>query len=189
MLVCPECSSQKNLENQNNKNFFGGPSVTMLSVLNVLKTEATKMGKLRIIDSSDANRQLDSFFEQSVAYTLLRSPDGKPLFMLSKKEDIIVNPDLSVTWSAREIGVGPHSFIELTTGESHRKTVYLPLCLVNPETRNSYNMLLESTVGTEGKLNEREAKCYVLTPNLIGALVNIKLENLCLHYVCCSFSP
>jgi len=24
MLVCPECSSQKNLENQNNKNFFGG---------------------------------------------------------------------------------------------------------------------------------------------------------------------
>ncbi len=147
------------------------------------------MGKIQLMDAEEAKHELSKLFGQSVEYTLFRAPrNGRATFLLGHN-DIIVNPDQSVTWFAREIGVSLHSFIELTTGENHKKTVCLPLCLVNPQTREAYKPLLESTVGAAGKLNEREAEFYVFDANMIGALIKIKLENLALHYIMLQLFP
>jgi len=43
-------------------------------------------------------------------------PNGEPFFAIPK-EYIVENEDGTVSWSAREICVGLHPFIELTTGQ------------------------------------------------------------------------
>lgn len=99
---------------------------------------------MQLLSKQEAEKLLAHYFSQAVPFSFGVMSNGKPAFMLKTPSDMIVNRDGSVTWTASELGVGLHSFIELTTGEETKKTVYIPLCLVDPKSRQALTRALIS---------------------------------------------
>ena len=90
-------------------------------------------------------------------------PNGEPFFAIPK-EYIVENEDGTVSWSAREICVGLHPFIELTTGQGEKKrTVYLPFCLVNPRARLFAAAVARTTIDPiDGRYCSKPAELYIV---------------------------
>ena len=148
------------------------------------------MAKLNLLSPNETERLIEFYMANSESFQFGVLNNGEAAFMLKNEKALSVNKDGSVTWRLREIGVGLHSFLELTTGETKRKTVYLPLCLVNKETRQLLTPLLNSTVKEEdGRLNSRDGEFWILTPLGLGFKVHCKLENLTLQHVMLKFFP
>jgi len=110
--------------------------------------------------------------------------------MLNSSSHIKMNLDGSVTWAAREIGIGFHSFVEVATGEKRKRRVYIPFCLVNPNSREAIRPLLGTTIHPlDGRYNSKPAEFWVLTPEGKGFKLRIKLESLSMHYVLLKLFP
>lgn len=147
------------------------------------------LARLDLLSEHEAKDLMLFYFAQAVPFTFGVLSNGELAFML-KNNDIIVNRDGSVTWKACEIGVGLHSFIELVTGETHKKKIYIPLCLVNPHSRKVLTLLLNTTrQAVDGRYNSKEAETYVLTPNGKGVKIQFKLESLTMNYVMSQLFP
>jgi len=147
------------------------------------------MKRLELLSEHEAEDLMIFYFAQAIPFTFGVLSNGKPAFML-KNNDIIVNRDGSVTWKACEIGVGLHSFIELVTGETYKKKIYIPLCLVDPHSRKVLTLLLNTTrQAVDGRYNSKEAEMYVLTPNGKGVKIQFKLESLTMNYVMFQLFP
>ena len=147
------------------------------------------MARLELLSQQENERFIRHYFSRAVPFSFGMLSNGELAFML-KNNDIIVNRDGSVTWKACEIGVGLHSFIELVTGETHKKKIYIPLCLVNPHSRKVLTLLLNTTrQAVDGRYNSKEAEMYVLTPNGKGVKIQFKLESLTTHYVMLQIMP
>lgn len=142
------------------------------------------MAKFNLLSKDEAESLMSFYFSQSVPYSFGMLPNGKPAFMLKNTENLIINKDGSVTWTAREIGVSLHSFIELTTGEEKKRIIYIPLCLVNPVSRKCLKLLLDTTRNpVDGRYNSQKAELYILTPNGQGTKIHFQLPNLTMQYV------
>lgn len=148
------------------------------------------MAKLDLLSKEEAESLISFYFSHSVPYSFGMLSNGKPAFMLKNTVDLILNKDGSITWKAREVGVGLHSFIELTTGEEKKRKIYIPLCLVNPDYRKFLKLLLDTTRNpVDGRYNSQEAELYILTPNGHGFKIHLKLENLSMQYVMMQLFP
>ncbi len=148
------------------------------------------MARLELLSKREAEGLMGSYFAQAVPFSFGVLSNGKPAFMLKNNNDLISNKDGSVTWTVSEIGSGLHSFIELITGETHKKKIYIPLCLVNPHSRKFLTLLLNTTRDSvDGRFNSREAETYVLTSDGRGAKIKVKLESLATHYVMLQLFP
>lgn len=144
---------------------------------------------LKLLSQDEQNALLAYYFAQLIPYRF-GLVKNEPALMLKSTSYIKVNKDRSVTWAAREIGVGFHSFIELITGERKKKRVYIPLCLVNPKVRRFVQLLLETTIDpTDGRYNSKPAQFWILTPEGKGFKVRIRLESLSMHYVLLKLLP
>lgn len=108
--------------------------------------------------------------------------EGVPCFLL-QDEDIIYNRDESVTWEIKEIGFNMHSFIQLITGEKEKKRIYLPLCLVNPQSRRCLEYLIQTTIDPmDGRLGSKDAEFIIGAKKGGFFKVSVKLTNLVLWY-------
>lgn len=159
--------------------------------------------RLQLLSEREAEDLMNFYFSQTVPFTYGVLTNGNnlhvknsarkvlaPAFMLKNKRDLISNRDASVTWNLREIGLGFHSFIEIITGEKNKRKVYIPLCLVNPNSRKFLQFLLETTKAPEDKrYNSQEARFYVLTRDGRGFLAKVKLQNLASHFVMLQLIP
>ena len=130
------------------------------------------------------------YFAQSVPFSFRRLSDGNLAFMLKNSGDLIINEDGSVTWTVREIGLGLHSFIELTTGEQTKRKIYIPLCLINLDSRKYLQFLLETTrARDDARYNSQPARFYILTADGKGFHAKVRLQNLATHYVMLQLMP
>ena len=144
---------------------------------------------LKLLSQEEQNALLAYYFAQSIPYRF-GLVKNEPALMLKSTSCIKINKDGSVTWTAREIGVGFHSFIELVTGEKRKRRVYIPFCLVNPNSREAVKPLLETTIAPlDGRFNSKPAEFWILTPEGKGFKVRIRLESLTLHYVALQLLP
>lgn len=97
---------------------------------------------LGLLSPEESERLIEGYMAKAVSYKFGVLSNGGPAFMLKNRNALAINPDDSLTWNVRESGISLHSFIELITGELTRKTVIIPLCLVNPVSRlNKVNNL------------------------------------------------
>lgn len=148
------------------------------------------MARLDLLSQHEAENLMLFYFAQAVPFSFGVLSNGKPAFMLKNNSDLISNKDGSVTWTACELGMGLHSFIKLTTGETRKKQIIIPLCLVNPHSRKFLALLLNTTRDSvDGRFNSREAETYVLTPDERGAKIKVKLASLTTHYVMLQIMP
>lgn len=146
--------------------------------------------KLELFSNYEAESLLEYYFRQATPGMFIMAPNGNVGFMLENKRDVIINKDGSVTWKVKEISLGLHSFIQLTTGETKKKQLYIPLCLVNPKSRLYIKFLLETTRDLlDGRYNGKGAELYILTRNGDGFKINVRLENLAMHYVMLQLFP
>lgn len=145
---------------------------------------------LELLSEHEAEGLMSFYFAQAVPFSFGGLSNGYPAFMLKNNSNLVSNKDGSVTWKACEIGLGLHSFIELTTGEAKKKRIYIPLCLVSPKSRQYIKLLLDTTrTPKDARYNSKEAEFYVLTPNEKGARVKVKLTSLAMHYVMLQLFP
>ena len=99
------------------------------------------MTKMSILTWEEAAAEMAYYWLHSMEYYYtVALENGKPVavFVLKNNDAIVRNSDGSVTWTAQEINFTLHSFIKLTTGEEYKRTIYLPICLVNPKTTRSF---------------------------------------------------
>jgi len=145
---------------------------------------------LELLLPLEAEQMIAAYMAKAESFIFGVAPDGTPIFTLKNRNAIVVNGDGSVTWTARETGLGLHSFIELTTGEQRKKTIIIPLCLVNSKIRRCLKPLLDSTVDApDGKLNSKPAECYIMRSDGFGFKVTVKLENLAIQYIMLQLFP
>lgn len=145
---------------------------------------------LEMLSREEAEQLIEFYMWMAVSYSFGVLSDGTPAFMLKSGGAVIVDEDGSVSWTVREIGVGLHSFIELTTGQKTRRKITIPLCLVNPKARQSLKPLLASTISpSDGRLNSKPAEAYILTPEGAGFKVHFKLQNLTTQYAMLQLFP
>jgi len=149
---------------------------------------------LKLIEREAFERLMAYYWSHAAKYLFtLGSIDGEtylPLFVLKNSNDLQVNSDGSVSWEAREIGLGLHSFIELTTGVKQRNRVYLPLCLVNPKTRRGFGLLAYTTIDpADGRFNTKEAEALVSLRDGKTVKIQLKLESLASHYAMLKLMP
>jgi len=103
---------------------------------------------------------------------------------------IVANDDETVTWFVREINLSLHSFIELRTGERRTKTIYIPLCLVNPISRRVAEALLNTTIDPlDGRFCSKKAEAIISTPDGKVVPVYFELKGLPLHYISLQMFP
>jgi hypothetical protein len=119
--------------------------------------------------------------------------DGKdilPAFVFENSA-LVLDEDGGVTWHAREIGIGLHSFIELKTGQGVlQRTIYLPLCLVNSKSRKVLEPLIHTTISpADGRLNSRKAEFFVMRGDGRGAKIKVSLPSLATHYALLRLFP
>jgi len=147
-----------------------------------------------ILTPEEAERKMRYYWSKATPYTygLVLEEDGKPLvvFVLRRADDVVRDEDGGVTWKVREISLGLHSFIELTTGEKRKRTVYLPICLVNPHTRKAFETLVLSTVDPrDGRLNSKHAECYIARPDGKAFKIQLELPGLTMMYLMLKVMP
>jgi len=145
---------------------------------------------LELLSQREAEDLMSFYFAQAVPFSFRRLSNDKPAFMLKNSGDLISNKDGSVTWKVCEIGIGLHSFIELVTGEKTKNKIYIPLCLVNPQSRKFLTLLLDTTKHPmDRRYNSKEAEAYILTPDGRGIKIKFKLQSLAMHYVTLQLFP
>jgi len=145
---------------------------------------------LKLLSPEEAEKLIAKYMEKSVSYSFGKLQEGSIVFVLKDEKAIIVNPDGSVTWQLTEITIGLHSFLELTTGEQNKRTVYIPLCLVNPEIRQRLSFLLSTTIDpSDGRLNSKPAHFYIANPKGKGFKVQVRLAGLALNYIMIKLFP
>lgn len=166
------------------------------------------VASFKLISNEEHERLIAEYWRDSVSYEIGYMDDGLrriPVLILDD-DDIILNEDNTITWATREIGFTMHSFIELTTGEGEQsKTVYIPLCLVNPASRRGARVLIEATRDPEsGKYGSRPAEIMLLSWTektllekgfkdvnkvIEGAMIEILLPSLSMNYVMLKLLP
>jgi hypothetical protein len=145
---------------------------------------------LELLSKEESERFIEFYMSQAEHYRLRILPDGMLAFILQNKNALLSNPDGSITWNVREIGVAPHSFIELITGEEKKKRVYIPLCLVNPNVKQNFEVLIKATVEPiDGRYNSKKAEFYILTQDERGFMIKASLANLAMHYAMLHLFP
>jgi len=149
--------------------------------------------RISLVSEEEAEEFMARYWAGVVEYEYRLSFDGKaviPAFVLKNDSDIIVNKDGSITWAAREIGVGLHSFLEVKTGERKKKTIYFPLCLVSPRSRELLVPLINTTVDPkDGRLNSKEAEVYIVLKDRGGIKLNFSLPSLTTQEVMLNLFP
>ena len=127
---------------------------------------------------------------QAENYNFAIAPTGIPCFVMKNSSAIVANDDGSVTWFAREISISMHSFIELRTGEKKTKTIYIPLCLVNPASRQVAKVLVDTTKSPlDGRFGSKKAEAIIFTSDGKGVAVHFDLKGLSLQYVTLQLFP
>ena len=141
------------------------------------------MARLDLLSQREAKDLMIFYFTQAVPFSFGVLSDGEPAFMLKNSDDLVSNEDGSVTWEVSEVGVGLHSFIKLTTGETRKKQIIIPLCLMNPQSRQYLRLLLETTRNSsDARYNGKEAEFSVLTMDGRGVRIKVKLASLAINY-------
>ena len=120
-------------------------------------------------------------------HQMVLAPDGRLGFIV-EDDELIIDGE-GIVWSTTEISVGPHSFIEIVTGEEKTKRMLLLLCLLNPRSRRAASLLLESTIDpSDGRFNSKSAEFY-LTSSKEGCLMTCKLPHLARWYTLTKLFP
>jgi hypothetical protein len=155
--------------------------------------EVSELSETGFLSRKEAEMKMQYYWARASPYIyLITFEDDRPIaaFLPKHADHIINNADGSVTWAAREISIGLHSFIELTTGEKVKRTIYLPVCLVNPHTREMFKPLIFSTVDPkDGRLSSKDAECYIIHPKYGGFKINLPLAGLTMAYVMLQIMP
>jgi len=146
---------------------------------------------LRIVSAEEKEKQIERFNRQAEDYKFAWSPSGKPCLLLKHDSAIIENEDGSVTWFARVQTLNGHTFIELKTGEKKKtKTIYIPICLINPESHHVAEALLNTTIDPkDGRIGSKNAEIIALTPKGKGVVFNLDLKTLGVSYVTLQLFP
>lgn len=148
------------------------------------------MAKLDLLSEHEAKDLMIFYFAQTIPFTFGVLSNGEPALMLKNRSDLVSNKDGSITWEVSEIGMGLHSFIKLTTGETRKKQIIIPFCLVNPQSRQYLRLLLDTTRNpSDARYNGKEAEFYVLTMDGRGVKIKVKLESLAINYVTLQIMP
>ena len=139
---------------------------------------------LRIISKEEREELIRRYMSEAEDYNFAIAPTGIPCLLMKNSSAIIANSDGSVTWFTRAISLDAHTFIELKTGEKKTKTIYIPICLVNAESRHIAEALLNTTIDPmDGRLGSKDAEAIIITPDGRGFTIRLKLKVLALSYV------
>jgi hypothetical protein len=145
---------------------------------------------MKIISKEESEELIRRYMSQAEDYNFAIAPTGIPCFLVKNSSAIIANDDGSVTWFAREISICMHSFIELRTGEEKTKTIYIPLCLVNPTARQFAEVLINTTKSPlDGRFGSKKAEAIIFTPDGKGVAVCFELKGLPIHHVTLQLFP
>ena len=159
------------------------------------------MGRIELLFKEEAEaRMAELVGKLPERFGFGKLPGGLPFFSIPW-ECIVEDDDGSITWSAREIFIGMHSFIELTLGRGEKKrTIYLPFCLIDPLARRFAADVARTTVDPEsGRYNSKPAELLIVDIDAVQGLladleagregpwrvkafkIEVKLEALVLH--------
>lgn len=145
---------------------------------------------LKILSKEESEEIIRRYTSKAEDYNLAIAPTGIPCFLMKSSSTIIANDDGSVTWSARAISLDAHIFIELTTGEKKTKTIYIPVCLVNTNSRHAAEAILNTTVDPlDGRLGSKDAEVIIITPDGKGCVIHFELKVLALSYLSFQMFP
>lgn len=143
-----------------------------------------------MISKEESEKLIQHCMSLGEEYTWGIAPPGVPCFLLKNSSAIIANKDGSVTWFARVISLDAHAFIELRTGEKKNKTIYIPVCLVNANSRHVAEALLNTTVDPmDGRLGSKDAEVIIITPDGKGFMIHFELKVLALSYLSFQMFP
>jgi hypothetical protein len=125
---------------------------------------------------SERDKLIRQYSNQRAEFSFCLTTEGIPCFVL-KDNSVVANSDGSVTWHVKVIafkGHG-HAFIQLTTGRRKAKrTVYLPICFVNPESRQIGEALLSAA----NRPRSKAMKAVFVTPDGRSLRVRLCIRNL-----------
>lgn len=90
--------------------------------------------------------------------------DGSLCLILRDSDSIIIDRDGSLSWKASVQTFTAHAFIKLTTGETKKKTTFIPICLLHPKTRVFARALIATTVKpNNGRYGSKLGELYIGT--------------------------
>lgn len=136
-----------------------------------------------IIDQEEYKERMASYVNKCIDYEYVIGSDRKfmlPTFIVS--DDIPLEKHKPSDWSACEISIGFHSFIEITDGKDN--IFYLILCLVNPESKKMLTSLIDTTRDSvDGRVNSKKGEFFVAKKNGVAIQFEIELRGISLNYM------
>lgn len=119
------------------------------------------MANLRFTSKEEIERLIEHLMKKAEKYELTFTAEGTPCLVLQSPVALVVDTDGTVTWTAKIITYTAHAFIELTTGSKKTKTIYLPICLLNPKTRIIAEALIGTTIDPlDGRFGSKNAEFF-----------------------------
>jgi hypothetical protein len=145
---------------------------------------------LRTISIEETSEIVRRFLEKTEDYSIEKSIFGTVCLVLKNQSAIVANLDGTVTWFARTICLTNHTFIELKTGETNPKTIYLLFCLVNAKSREFAEILLNSTIKEgNGRLGAKDAEIAIVAPDGRRFEIHLDLKTLVMSYMIFQMFP
>lgn len=145
---------------------------------------------MKILSKKESERFMQRYMRQAEDYNFAIAPTGIPCFLMKSSSAVIANEDESVTWSVRAISLDAHTFIELKTGEKQTRTIYIPVCLLNTNSRHVAEALLNTTVDPlDGRLGSKDSEAVIITPDGKGFMIHFEVKVLALSYLSFQIFP